>query len=313
MTDGQVAGAGAETLRPLYRFRDGIDDPILVVAHRRALPAVLTAMLLAGAGPRRRPAPRRAGHRQPPQHPGSSATGPASAGKLGGPVYDDVYRVVVPAGHILLASMTGDPGTDFDLYLFDSTATDIYADPPVGLVAVVHGPDQHGVDHVPVDRRRHLLPRPERRYERRGDVPPGGPDPVRHRPAAGHAVPGWRGAGHEQPHRVRLGGRDRRPVRRGHDVVQPGRHDLVGTRSVLAECVAEPRRAGRDPRGVGQGLGPGGKRIDAGARRRSRSIACPRPSWRGRHRLDRPWRVFSRLCRFASRSPSDRPPGTTPA
>lgn len=62
------------------------------------------------------------------------------SGTLGGPVYDDVYRVIVPAGHILLAAMTGDPGTDFDIYLFDSSATDIYAQPPQGLVAKSTGP-----------------------------------------------------------------------------------------------------------------------------------------------------------------------------
>lgn len=51
-----------------------------------------------------------------------------------------VYRVVVPPGHVLLAAMTGDPSTDFDLYLFDSSATDIYADPPVGLAGSSIGP-----------------------------------------------------------------------------------------------------------------------------------------------------------------------------
>ena len=61
--------------------------------------------------------------------------GPAATGKLGGPVYDVVYRVDVPAGHVLLASMTGSAGTDFDLCLFDSSATDIYAEPPVSQVA----------------------------------------------------------------------------------------------------------------------------------------------------------------------------------
>ena len=67
---------------------------------------------------------------------------PASnvSGKLGGPIYDDVYRVIVPAGHILLVAMTGDPGTDFDLYLFNSSATNIYAQPPVGLVDSSTGP-----------------------------------------------------------------------------------------------------------------------------------------------------------------------------
>ena len=62
------------------------------------------------------------------------------SGSLGGPIYDVVYSVVVPAGHVLFASMTGTPGTDFDLYLFDSSASNIYADPPVGQVAASTGP-----------------------------------------------------------------------------------------------------------------------------------------------------------------------------
>ena len=62
------------------------------------------------------------------------------SGKLGGPIYDVVYRVDVPAGHVLLLSLSGTAGTDFDLYLFDSTATNIYAEPPVGLVKSSTGP-----------------------------------------------------------------------------------------------------------------------------------------------------------------------------
>jgi Bacterial Ig-like domain/Bacterial pre-peptidase C-terminal domain len=72
--------------------------------------------------------------------PGTALTGTVTSGLLGGPIYDVVYRVTVPAAHGLLVSMTGDPGTDFDLYLFDSTATSIYASPPVGLVAKSTGP-----------------------------------------------------------------------------------------------------------------------------------------------------------------------------
>ena len=72
--------------------------------------------------------------------PGVPLPSPNVSGQLGGPIYDVVYRVVVPPGHVLLAAMTGEPGTDFDLYLFDSSATDIYADPPVGLVVSSTGP-----------------------------------------------------------------------------------------------------------------------------------------------------------------------------
>src|SRR5664280_2140244 len=72
--------------------------------------------------------------------PGAALPGTVTSGSLGGPIYDVVYRVIVPAGHVLLVSMTGDPGTDFDLYLFDPSATSIYAKPPVGLVAKSTGP-----------------------------------------------------------------------------------------------------------------------------------------------------------------------------
>ena len=41
---------------------------------------------------------------------------------------------------MLTLSLTGTSGTDFDLYLFDAGATDIYANPPVGLVAKSTGP-----------------------------------------------------------------------------------------------------------------------------------------------------------------------------
>jgi hypothetical protein len=67
--------------------------------------------------------------------PGVPLPGPVVTGTLGGPVYDRVYSISVPPGNVILASLTGAPGTDFDLYLFDSTATTVLAYPPVGLVA----------------------------------------------------------------------------------------------------------------------------------------------------------------------------------
>lgn len=70
--------------------------------------------------------------------PGVPLPGPVVAGQLGGPIYDVVYRIEVPAGHVLRASLTGDPGTDFDLYLFDSTATTVLSNQ--GLLAKSTGP-----------------------------------------------------------------------------------------------------------------------------------------------------------------------------
>lgn len=72
--------------------------------------------------------------------PGIPLPGSTVTGNLGGAIYDVVYRVQVPAGSVLLASMTGTAGTDFDLYVFDATAVDIYANPPVGLVGKSTGP-----------------------------------------------------------------------------------------------------------------------------------------------------------------------------
>jgi len=72
--------------------------------------------------------------------PGTPLPSSPVTGQLGGPIYDHVYRVSVPAGSVLLASLTGDPGTDFDLYLFDSSATSVLENPPAGLVAKSVGP-----------------------------------------------------------------------------------------------------------------------------------------------------------------------------
>jgi Bacterial Ig-like domain len=70
--------------------------------------------------------------------PGTPLPGIISSGLLGGPIYDVVYNVNVPAGSVLVASLTGPAGTDFDLYLFDQTATSVLS--TVGLVAKSIGP-----------------------------------------------------------------------------------------------------------------------------------------------------------------------------
>jgi hypothetical protein len=70
--------------------------------------------------------------------PGVPLPGPVVTGLLGGEIYDHVYSIQVPARNVLVASLTGDPGTDFDLYLFDATATTIWG--TNGLVAESAGP-----------------------------------------------------------------------------------------------------------------------------------------------------------------------------
>ena len=57
--------------------------------------------------------------------PGLPLPGPIAAGRLGGAIYDVVYRFSVAPGYVIVASLNGSPGTDFDLYLFDSSATTV--------------------------------------------------------------------------------------------------------------------------------------------------------------------------------------------
>lgn len=63
--------------------------------------------------------------------PGVPLPGSVVTGQLGGPIYDVVYRVDLPPGRVLLISLTGEAGTDFDLYLFDETASSVYNSMPV--------------------------------------------------------------------------------------------------------------------------------------------------------------------------------------
>lgn len=70
--------------------------------------------------------------------PGVALPGPVAAGRLGGAIYDVVYRFSVAPGHVIVASLTGAAGTDFDLYLFDSSATTVLS--TVGLLKKSAGP-----------------------------------------------------------------------------------------------------------------------------------------------------------------------------
>jgi hypothetical protein len=70
--------------------------------------------------------------------PGIALPGAVVTGQLGGPIYDVVYRVIVPAGYVLVAGLTGSTGTDFDLYLYDSSATTVLG--TAGLLTKSIGP-----------------------------------------------------------------------------------------------------------------------------------------------------------------------------
>lgn len=70
--------------------------------------------------------------------PGVPLPGTVTVGNLGGQIYDVVYSVMVPAGSVLVAGLTGSYGTDFDLYLFPPSATTVTS--TVGVLAKSTGP-----------------------------------------------------------------------------------------------------------------------------------------------------------------------------
>jgi hypothetical protein len=61
-----------------------------------------------------------------------------ATGLLGGPIYDVVDRLTVQPGYVIVAGLSGSPDTDFDMYLFDATATTVVSNH--GLVAKSTGP-----------------------------------------------------------------------------------------------------------------------------------------------------------------------------
>jgi len=108
---------------------------------RRRLAATLVAVAVVGTALAGAPPVARADASS--DIPGILLPGPIVTGVLGGPVYDVVYRLTAPAGSVILADLTGSPGTDFDLYIFDASATTVITN--VGVVARSTGPtsDEH--------------------------------------------------------------------------------------------------------------------------------------------------------------------------
>jgi hypothetical protein len=70
--------------------------------------------------------------------PGVPLPGTVTSGLLGGPIYDVVYRLDVAPGSVILARVTGSSGTDFDLYLFEGSATTVVTNQ--GVIARSTGP-----------------------------------------------------------------------------------------------------------------------------------------------------------------------------
>src|SRR3990172_10835917 len=98
------------------------------------------ALVLAGFLPTAREA--RAATPSESDIPGVPLPGAVVTGQLGGPIYDVLYRVDVPAGYVLVAGLAGTPGTDFDLYLFGANATTVVG--TTGLLTKSIGPASGG-------------------------------------------------------------------------------------------------------------------------------------------------------------------------
>jgi hypothetical protein len=109
------------------------EDPRIARRLAPTLVLIVTAALLAVGLPRGASAADPAA-----DIPGIPLPGSIATGHLGGPVYDVVYRVSVPPGVVILLSLTGSAGTDYDLYLFDSSAAMVAGNQ--GVVAQSIGP-----------------------------------------------------------------------------------------------------------------------------------------------------------------------------
>ncbi len=110
--------------------------PPRYLGRARRLAAAVVAAALVASGTAGAPSAARA--EASSDIPGIPLPGPIVTGILGGPVYDVVYRLDLAPGSVIVASLTGSPGTDFDIYLFDASATTVVNN--VGVVARSTGP-----------------------------------------------------------------------------------------------------------------------------------------------------------------------------
>jgi hypothetical protein len=106
-----------------------------MATHTRLASVAISTILLATAT-MSNPSPTTAGPES--DIPGIPLPASVATGYLGGPIYDVVYRLLVQPGYVIVAGLTGPAGTDFDLYLFDSTATTVVSNQ--GLLAKSTGP-----------------------------------------------------------------------------------------------------------------------------------------------------------------------------
>lgn len=113
--------------------------PFLLPRTRRSLVAALVAALTVGGAFSDASVRVASAADTSSDIPGVPLPGPIAAGRLGGDVYDVVYSFTVGPGHVIVASLTGTAGTDFDMYLFDASAATIQS--TTGLLTKSTGPD----------------------------------------------------------------------------------------------------------------------------------------------------------------------------
>lgn len=109
---------------------------------RAGLIGLLMAVLLAGAG-LLAGAPVAVRAASSSDIPGLPLPGPVVSGQLGGPIYDVVFSLHVPSGYVVVANLSGAPGTLFGLYLFDSTATTVLGTQGLVASSTVVGTTEH--------------------------------------------------------------------------------------------------------------------------------------------------------------------------
>jgi hypothetical protein len=107
-------------------------------AGLRAIVIALAAALVLGFAPPPGLGPEAAAAASSSDIPGIPMPAGVATGLLGGDIYDVVYSLDVEPGTVILASLAGPVGTDFDLYLFDASATTVVTN--LGVVAHSTGP-----------------------------------------------------------------------------------------------------------------------------------------------------------------------------
>jgi hypothetical protein len=136
---GRVAGRW-----PLFGLPAAVWRPVGQVEFGRAagparvLRAALAFALILAVGGAVSQASAAAPPDNPSDIPGVPLPGPVVSGPHGGNIYDVVFRLDVRPGSVIVASLSGPAGTDFDLYLFDASATTVVTN--VGVVARSTGP-----------------------------------------------------------------------------------------------------------------------------------------------------------------------------